>query len=152
MNTREGRVGVKGVGVDVVDLGAFAASMGEPGTRFANVFTATERRQARDAASRRGAPGDEDRHLGARWAAKEAFIKAWSEALYGQPPPIAPEDVRWTEISVVSDAWGRPAIRLGGQVAEAVRASVGDIRINISLSHEGEIATAFCVVSETTVR
>lgn len=147
MNTREGRVGVKGVGVDVVDLGAFAASMAEPGTRFAGVFSATERRQARDAAERRGAPGDVARHLGARWAAKEAFIKAWSEALYGQPPPIAPEEVRWPEISVVSDAWGRPAIRLGGRIADAVRASLGEVQINISLSHEGETATAYCVLS-----
>lgn len=147
MNTREGRVGVKGVGVDVVDLGAFAASMAEPGTRFANVFSATERRQARDAAARRGAPGDDARHLGARWAAKEAFIKAWSEALYGQPPPIAPEDVRWPEITVVSDAWGRPAIRLGGRIADAVRSSLGGVQINISLSHEGDTATAFCVLS-----
>ena len=147
MRTREGRVGVKGVGVDIVDLGAFAASIAEPGTRFANVFSATERRQARDAAERRGARGDDAQHLGARWAAKEAFIKAWSEALYGQPPPIAPEDVRWPEISVVSDAWGRPAIRLGGRIAEAVRASLGEVQINLSLSHEGDTATAFCVLS-----
>ena len=74
-------------------------------------------------------------------------IRDRSEALYGQPPPIAPEEVRWPEISVVSDAWGRPAIRLGGRIADAVRASIGEVQINISLSHEGETATAYCVLS-----
>lgn len=146
MNTREGRVGVKGVGVDVVDLGAFAASLAEPGTRFAKVFSATERRQAREAAERRGAANDVARHLGARWAAKEAFVKAWSAALYGAPPPISPADLRWQEISVVSDAWSRPAVALGNTVAEAVRESLGDVRVHISLSHELDRATAFCVI------
>lgn len=147
MNTREGRVGVQGVGVDVVDLGAFAASMAEPGTRFAKVFSATERRQAREAAERRGAPGDVVRHLGARWAAKEAAIKAWSAALYGQPPVIAPDELDWAEISVVCDAWGRPSLRLSGRIAAAVAESIGQADWQISLSHEGETATAFCVLS-----
>ena len=94
MNTREGRVGVKGVGVDVVDLGAFAASLAEPGTRFTDAFSATERRQCRDRAEARGAnggPAGQDplaRHLAGRWAVKEAVVKAWSAALYGSPPPI----------------------------------------------------------------
>ena len=94
MNTREGRVGVKGVGVDVVDLGAFAAFIAEPGTRFANVFSATERRQARDAAERRGAvapEGDEggsgggDQHAGKEHAAQVRF-----QAASGNPRAIAP--------------------------------------------------------------
>ncbi|MFN3339235.1 MAG: 4'-phosphopantetheinyl transferase superfamily protein, partial [Dietzia sp.] len=113
--------GVRGVGVDIVDLGAFAASLAEPGTRFTGAFSGTEKRQCRERAEARGAgPGADGssssdqsthlaRHLAARWAVKEAVVKAWSAALYGSPPPIAPDLLRWSEIETVCDAWGRIA-------------------------------------------
>ena len=141
--------GVRGVGVDIVDLGAFAASLAEPGTRFPEAFSATERRQCRDRAAARGA-GREDplaRHLAGRWAVKEAVIKAWSAALYGSPPPISPDLLRWSEIETVCDAWGRPSVRLSGEVARQVAATVGeDARWNVSLSHDGGSAVAFVVL------
>lgn len=171
--------GVRGVGVDTVDLGAFAVSLAEPGTRFTGAFSGTERRQCRERAESRGAapgagsaPGtgasssssssrftqlrsgvrsgpDEAlaRHLAVRWAAKEAVVKAWSAALYGSPPPIPPDLLRWSEIETVCDAWGRPAIRLSGEVARQVAATVGeDARWNVSLSHDGGSAIAFVVL------
>lgn len=159
--------GVRGVGVDIVDLGAFAASLAEPGTRLTRAFSPTERRQCRERAEARGAgraggftssspPGavtprrHEDplaRHLAARWAAKEAVIKAWSAALYGMPPPIPPDLLRWAEIETVCDAWGRPTVRLGGEVARQVAATLGDdTRWNVSLSHDGGSAIAFVVL------
>ncbi|MCT2139223.1 holo-ACP synthase [Dietzia cinnamea] len=182
---------MRGVGVDIVDLGAFAASLAEPGTRLTRAFSPTERRQCRERAEARGAgraagftssspssstsaspassspaassppgmsspPGTvtprrhEDplaRHLAARWAAKEAVIKAWSAALYGMPPPIPPDLLRWAEIETVCDAWGRPTVRLGGEVARQVAATLGDdTRWNVSLSHDGGSAIAFVVL------
>ncbi|MDX2356567.1 holo-ACP synthase [Dietzia sp. PP-33] len=180
-------VGVRGVGVDIVDLGAFAASLAEPGTRFTSVFSATERRQCRERAEARGAgsgsssgtsseisgsDGDRSgadrsrgatsssstdpaghpdghlaRHLAARWAVKEAVVKAWSAALYGTPPPISPDLLVWSEIETVCDAWGRPAVRLSGEVARQVTATVGEgARWSVSLSHEGGSAVAFVVL------
>ena len=193
--------GVRGVGVDTVDLDAFAASLAEPGTRFTDVFSPTERRQCRERAAARGtaaggmlassssassfssplasstaAPSGSSRasssaapsvgrrssprasvpvsredplarHLAGRWAVKEAVIKAWSAALYGSPPPIAPELLRWSEIETVCDAWSRPAVRLSGEVARQVAATVGeDVRWNVSLSHDGSSAVAFVVL------
>lgn len=186
--------GVRGVGVDIVDLGAFAASLAEPGTRFAGAFSATERRQCRERAAARGAvpggavssssstpgtfragrpssaataspaaspaassatlpaaaAGRDDplaRHLAGRWAVKEAVVKAWSAALYGTPPPISPDLLRWSEIETVCDAWGRPSVRLGGEVARQVAATVGEgARWNVSLSHDGGSAIAFVVL------
>lgn len=167
--------GVRGVGVDIVDLGAFAASLAEPGTRFTDAFSSTERRQCRERAESRGAgasgmlsssssssssssaagaaaassPAEDPlaRHLAGRWAVKEAVIKAWSAALYGSPPPIAPDLLRWSEIETVCDAWGRPAVRLSGEVARQVAATVGeDVRWNVSLSHDGGAAVAFVVL------
>lgn len=183
---------VRGVGVDTVDLGAFAASLAEPGTRFAGAFSALERRQSRDRAEARGAVGSVSAeasvgsssslssagssstrggasagsssagssstgpaaapdpislHLAGRWAVKEALIKAWSAALYGQPPPLAPELVRWPEIETVCDAWGRPSVRLSGEVARHVVATVGEGAVwHVSLSHDGDAAVAFVVL------
>lgn len=147
--------GVRGVGVDIVDLGAFATSLAEPGTRFTGAFSATERRQCRERAEARGAASGADsssssaqaRHLAARWAVKEAVVKAWSAALYGEPPPIAPDLLRWSEIETVCDAWGRPSVRLSGEVAWQVDATVGEgTRWNVSLSHDGGSAVAFVVL------
>ncbi|ODQ97012.1 4-phosphopantetheinyl transferase [Dietzia alimentaria] len=141
---------MRGVGVDIVDLGAFAASLAEPGTRLTRAFSATERRQCRERAESRGARPGEDplaRHLAARWAAKEALVKAWSAALYGAPPPIAPDLLRWSEIETVCDNWGRPSVRLGGEVARQVAATIGEgARWNVSLSHDGGSAIAFVVL------
>ncbi len=151
---------VRGVGVDIVDLGAFAASLAEPGTRFTGVFSATERRQCRERAQARGAGLGADgsssssgrtshlaRHLAARWAAKEAVVKAWSAALYGTPPPIAPDLLDWCEIETVCDAWGRPSVRLSGEVARQVAKTLGEgARWNVSLSHDGGSAVAFVVL------
>lgn len=158
--------GVRGVGVDIVDLGAFAASLAEPGTRFSGVFSPTERRQCRERAEARGAragtavssssrrgsetaPHEDPvaRHLAGRWAVKEAVVKAWSVALYGSPPPISPELLRWSEIETVCDAWGRPSVRLSGEVARQAAATLGEgVRWNVSLSHDGGSAVAFVVV------
>ena len=161
---------VRGVGVDMVDLGAFAVSLAEPGTRFTGAFSATERRQCRERAEARGArrgghaaradgPGASTsssssdrsdplaRHLAARWAVKEAVVKAWSAALYGTPPPIAPDLLVWSEIETVCDAWGRPSVRLSGEVARQVAATMGEgARWNVSLSHDGDWAVAFVVL------
>lgn len=142
--------GVLGVGVDVVDLDAFARALAEPGTRFARVFSAAERRQCAERAAARGATGPDalTPHLAARWAAKEAVVKAWSGALHGRPPPLAPEELRWAEIETLCDAWGRPAVRLGREVARLVASSVGeDVDWQLSLSHDGPVATAFVVLA-----
>ena len=48
--------GVRGVGVDIVDLGAFAASLAEPGTRLTRAFSPTERRPRTLSATVTGAP------------------------------------------------------------------------------------------------
>ena len=179
-------VGILGTGLDVVDVEAFAAQLNEPGTSFARVFTARERREARSRAAAhapggagsgrcdpgsdgavpcREAPGsaracagqpatsgrvgaavglEEARHLAARWAAKEAFVKAWSAALHGSPPVMG--HVAWHEIEIVSDPWHRPGIALHGEAARAFAESVGRARIHVSLSHDGPMAAAQAIV------
>ena len=132
-----------GVGVDVVGVTAFAAQLAEPGTRFARVFTPGERRTARRAGR---SASQEAQSLAARWAAKEAVLKAWSSSHHGGPEVLDPAVVDLREIEVVSDAWGRPAVRLHG----AIGAALAGRQVLLSLSHDpdADVAIAFVVLQE----
>ncbi|MFT4036323.1 MAG: holo-ACP synthase [Patulibacter sp.] len=128
---------VLGLGTDVVDVAAFGDQLADPASGFAGgTFTTSERA----AAARR--PGPDAVHLAGRFAAKEAFLKAWSSARIGQPPSIAAADLR--EIEVVADAYGRPSLRLHGAVRDAVAALTGPAPASLllSISHDGPVATA----------
>lgn len=134
-----------GVGVDLVDIESFASQLDSPGTAYARAFTGQEHRTAK---SRAGISGSVNAHLAARWAAKESFIKAWSAALIGTPPPLAQEDVIWSQIEVISDRWGRPSLRIHAPLAATVEASIADrhgpgtTAWHVSLSHDGGMAMA----------
>lgn len=73
--------------------------------------------------------------LAARFAAKEALAKALGD----------PKILRWSEIEIVKDELGKPSIALHGQTKERVRA-LGISAIQLSLSHEQELASAFVVL------
>lgn len=125
--------------MDLVHVPTFAEQLALPGSRFAEVFTAGERR---DVAARGGDSTREARHWAVRWAAREAVVKAWSASLHGTPPPY--DDGVLRLIEVVCDAWDRPRIELHGVAAEAL----GGHGIHVSLSHDGDYATAFVVLSD----
>lgn len=77
------------------------------------------------------------RSLAARFAAKEALIKALGGST----------GVRWHDIVVVSDESGAPSLRLTGG-ARSLAESRGATRLHLSLSHDGGVAVAY-VVAET---
>ena len=80
------------------------------------------------------------RHFAARFAAKEAVVKALPIACDGPLP--------WRSIEIVSDPCGAPSVRLSGAILDAAkRAGVGEIRV--SLSHCDEYATAVALVAVT---
>lgn len=126
---------VLGVGVDLVHIPSFEDQMQRPGTRFDAVFTPGERSDVQQKDSLLA------RHFAARWAAKEAVIKAWSASIYGEPP-VMHEQIQHL-IEVVTDAWGRPRIKLHGEVAKRLP----DVDFQLSLSHDGDYATAYVVMS-----
>lgn len=126
---------VIGVGVDLVHVPSFADQLAQPGSRFGTAFTPGERGDARDRSS------EPARHLAARWAAKEAVIKAWSASIHGQPP-VMDQHVHHL-IEVVLDAWDRPRIRLHSEVARWLDGH----EIEVSLSHDGDYAIAYVVLS-----
>jgi holo-[acyl-carrier protein] synthase len=72
-------------------------------------------------------------HLAARFAAKEAVLKALGTGL-GQR-------MAWTEVEIVNDASGRPRVRLSGGVEAWVRRHrIEDVEV--SMSHVPDLAIA----------
>jgi holo-[acyl-carrier protein] synthase len=124
---------ILGVGVDLVHVPTFAEQLNVPGSRFTGVFTPGERS---DVAER----GGDARHWAVRWAAKEAVVKAWSASLFGQPAVMG--DEVFGLIETVTDAWGRPRVRLHGEVAR----HLADCSVEVSLSHDGDHAIAYAVL------
>lgn len=127
---------VIGVGVDLVHVPTFAEQLEVPGSRFAGMFTPGERS---DIAER----GGRARHWAVRWAAKEAVVKAWSTALFGGPAVMG--DEAFAQIETVTDAWGRPRVRLHGDVAR----HLAECSVDVSLSHDGDHAIAYVVLSQS---
>lgn len=76
-----------------------------------------------------------DASLAARFAAKEALAKALGD----------PKLLSWSEIEIVKDELGKPSIMLHGGSKSNVE-SLGVTSIQLSLSHEQELASAFVVL------
>ncbi|MEP9391713.1 MULTISPECIES: holo-ACP synthase AcpS [Gordonia] len=125
---------VLGVGIDIVSVPEFAEQLSQPGTTFSDRFTVGERR---DSAA---GTGEDARHLAARWAAKEAVVKAWSVSRFARSPLLPL--IRHSDIEVITDNWGRPAIRLAGEIAEHLR----DTLVHVSLTHDGPSAAAVAII------
>ena len=127
---------VVGIGIDLVYIPDFEAQLEQPGSTMVHAFRAGERRDAADR------PGSEARHLAARWAAREAVIKAWSSSRFAQSPVLPESAVN--EVEVVSDNWGRPKVRLHGDLARYL----SGVTIHVSLTHDGDNAAAVAILEE----
>lgn len=113
---------IAGIGIDVVDIARFERSLERtPGLRE-RLFADSERdRPARS--------------LAARFAAKEALIKA----LGGHAV------IRWHDMRIVQDADGNPDFALSGALSRHV-AELGIDHVHLSMSHDAGIASAFVVL------
>ena len=117
------------VGVDVVGVERLARVVGDSERRHRELFT--ERELAYCRGKRRRAE-----HLAARFAAKEAVLKAFGTGMS--------QRMRWTEVEVVKERNGRPRIELEGAVA-AFAERHGLRQIDVSLSHTEDLALAQAV-------
>jgi holo-[acyl-carrier protein] synthase len=115
------RVGVDLVGADRVER----LAVENPGI-LQTLFTA---RELAACASRRR-PYE---HLAARFAAKEAVLKAFGTGLA--------ERMRWTEVEIVNGMRGRPLVQLHGEVATWAK-QLGFTDVAVSLSHTDGMAIA----------
>lgn len=123
---------ILGHGVDLVEVARIQASIDRHGERFLDrVFTAAE--QAYAAGSKRRVE-----HLAARFAAKEAALKALGT---GWRSGIA-----WTDVEVVSEPSGAPTLRITGRAAE-IAAERSITAWHISLSHTERQALASVIAT-----
>jgi holo-[acyl-carrier protein] synthase len=112
------------VGIDLVQISRIAASLERFGERFVRrVYTADEARYAADVPER----------LAARFAAKEAVKKA-----------LSLDGVGWRDVEVVRGATGALEVVLHGE-ARAAAGRLGVGHLALSMSHEGDYATAIVV-------
>lgn len=116
-----------GHGIDLVEVARIARLLADHPERFRErCFTPAEQAYAKSSAR-------ETEHLAARFAAKEAVLKALGTGLR--------HGIAWTDIEVVNDASGRPMITLSGEAANAA-VRLGIRSWAISLSHTGSMAIA----------
>jgi holo-[acyl-carrier protein] synthase len=114
-------VAVIGIGIDVVDIGRFEATLERTPALRERLFTELERE--RPIAS-----------LAARFAAKEALAKALG----------APAGLYWTDAEVWCEDSGQPRLRVKGTVA-ARAAELGVRSWHVSLSHDAGVASAVVI-------
>jgi holo-[acyl-carrier protein] synthase len=110
------------VGIDLIEIERIERALERRPRLAERLFTPDELAYARD----RARPG---RHLAARFAAKEAVIKALGEGL----PP--------REIEI--EAGEPPQVRLHGRAAELAR----DRELSVSLTHSRDNAAAVAVAT-----
>ena len=122
---------VLGVGVDIVDIERFTRALERtPALRqrlFGPVDTQPQDLAAQDLA---------DQSLAARFAAKEATLKALGGNISG---------FSWHDIQVTGERGQQPKLVLSGGVAQRAALS-GVTSTHLSMSHDGGMAIAFVVV------
>lgn len=110
-----------GTGIDLVDIPRFERSVSRTPRLLERLFTPAERMLRL-------------RSLAARYAAKEALIKALGGS----------DGVHWTEIEIASEPSGRPYFVLAGSTRDVV-VERGIATMHLSMSHDAGLAIAYVV-------
>ncbi len=124
---------VLGLGIDLVHIPRIERALDRWGERFlSKVFTHEELsyclRHKRPAQT-----------LAIRFAAKEACSKALGTGMRS--------GVAWRQMAITHEPSGRPILHLSGPALERAKA-LGANSWHVSLSHEGEYATAVVIMSD----
>ena len=121
---------ILGTGIDIIEVERIALRVGKDNGFKEFVFSKDEMSYC-DA---KAAPFE---HYAARFAAKEAFLKAvgrgWDSGL------------QWNEIEIFNETNGKPALRIKG-MTEKMLAPLGIRIIHVSLSHLKSMATAIVIL------
>jgi len=110
-----------GIGVDLVDIPRFERLVERTPRLLERLFSEAERQLKLHS-------------LAARYAAKEALIKALGDS----------DGLHWTEIEIASEPSGKPVFALSGETA-AVVAGRGIDALHLSLSHDAGLAAAYVI-------
>src|SRR5215471_866745 len=120
-----------GTGVDITEVPRIRQALERYKDRFLRrVFTAEEIRYCTEKANA-------DERLAARFAAKEAGMKAIGTGMRG--------GITWKDVEVVRLPGQRPQLRYSGRAAE-IAATLGCKKTHLSLSHTAEQAIAHVIL------
>lgn len=117
---------IVGIGVDLVDVARFQRAASRTPRLLDRLFADSEQR-----------PDGRElplRSLAARFAAKEALIKAIGDS----------DGVRWHDIRIVSNDLRNPSFELTGRVAE-VADERGITTFHLSMTHDADLAIAYVI-------
>jgi len=121
-----------GVGIDMVEVERIATSIGKESGFREMVFSAAEIDYCESKKHK-------FEHYAARFAAKEAFFKAWGTGWT--------DDTLFNEVEVIKTNSGKPEIKLTGSTLETVGKS-GNIKISVSLTHTKTAAAAIVIIEK----
>lgn len=122
---------IVGIGTDLVAVARLAEVVARQGERFLDRVLAPEER-----ASWPVIPEGQARFLARRWAAKEAFSKAYGTGIRGE--------VALNAIIVSHDELGKPRLDFSGQLAKKM--AERRLRTHLSISDEHDYALAFVII------
>jgi holo-[acyl-carrier protein] synthase len=121
-----------GIGTDICAVARMAGAYRRHGERFARrILTATEQADFDRAGSR-------ERLLAKRFAAKEAFSKAFGTGIRDQ--------VGLRSVGVAHDAAGKPVLEFAPSLAQLMQDR--RLRAHLSISDEQDYAVAFVVIEQ----
>ena len=123
-----------GAGVDIVEIARIRQAANKWKDRFLRrIFTDKEIDYAK---SKRFLY----QHLAARFAAKEAVLKAFGDSSINR--------MEWKEIEIINNRDGKPLVRLNGEAKKTmVRRGVRDIIVSLSHTRNYAVANAILVFS-----
>jgi holo-[acyl-carrier protein] synthase len=122
---------IVGIGVDLVEIERMEHAIARHPERLVRrVFTETEQRECESRAHRA-------MHYSARFAAKEAFLKAVGMGLCA--------GMRWRDVGVVHAPSGKPSLVVQGRAAERMR-ELGADHALVSLTHTDHHACAVVIL------
>lgn len=122
---------VLGLGVDIVEVERIERAVARWGDAFVRrVYTSRE-------IDRVAGPGVLGQRLAARFAAKEAVMKALG---------VGWRDLAWREIEITNDPLGRPIVHLHGAARRiADERGISDVLVALSHTHDHAVANAVAV-------
>ncbi|HPQ39918.1 MAG TPA: holo-ACP synthase [bacterium] len=123
---------VLGIGTDLIEVERVRELAAKGDTWLEGVFTPREIAYCRSMHY-------PDRHFAARFAAKEAFMKALGTGWRN--------GIRFADIEITRDALGKPALNVSGKAREILEnCAAGQVHLHLSLSHLKSLASATVII------
>jgi holo-[acyl-carrier protein] synthase len=121
---------IEGIGVDIIEVDRMKETVEEYGEAFLQkVFTPAELEYSRS-------KKDIHHRLAARFAAKEAFSKAFATGWSGP--------FRWRDVEVSNDPLGKPMITVRGEMKKKLEQS----QVMLSISHSERTVVAVVLIEK----